>query len=75
MTNDQISAWDKVLRRAEHEVNYMAKRAVEMYIEVWEKDEGKSRYLFEGPISKHWFLEPWQIEHCVTIMKEAGLEK
>ena len=70
---NQNDAWNRALRRAEHEISYLAKRAIEMYIEVWEKEP--ALYIFEGPIAKHFWLEPWQVEDCIQIMKEEGLEK
>lgn len=71
MSTETDYRWEKILRRAEHEVSYSAKRAIEMYIEVWEKEP--AMYLFEGPISKNWCLSRDDIKRCVALMEEYGM--
>lgn len=61
---------DTLLRRAEHEISYRAKRAIEMYIPVWEK--GPAPYLFEK-CAEHYVLCQGEIEQCRALMAELEM--
>ena len=61
---------DTLLHRAEHEISYGAKRAIEMYIPVWEK--GPAPNLFEK-CAEHYVLCQGEIEQCRALMAELGM--
>ena len=56
---------DTVLRRAEHEISYRAKRAIEMFIPVYNKD--KSFAMF-GKCAEHHGLCQGEILKCRDLM-------
>ena len=60
-----------LLLRAEHEISYSAKRAIEMYIPVYEK--GPAINLFEK-CAEHYHLLPGQVEQCKLLMLAAGMK-
>jgi len=62
---------DTLLRRAEHEISYGAKRAIEMYLPVWEK--GPALELF-NKCAEHHALCRGEIEKCRALMVELGME-
>lgn len=62
--------FDELIRRAEHEISYRAKRAIEMYIPVWEKEP--AYYLFLKCAEAH-VLCRGEIEKCRYLMREYGM--
>ncbi len=64
-----------IMRRAEHEICYFAKRAIEEYYIFWQ--EGNEHADHEADIftliAKHNCLKPGQIESCERLMKEFGM--
>ena len=61
---------DTLLRRAEHEISYSAKRAIEMYIPVWEK--GPAPNLFKK-CAEVYALCQGEVEQCRTLMTELEM--
>jgi hypothetical protein len=61
---------DKLIRRAEHEISYSAKRAIEMYIPVWETQP--AWYLFLKCADKY-CLCAGEIEKCKVLLSEFGM--
>ena len=61
---------NKIMRRAEQEISYSAKRAVEMYYPVWEKQP--AMYLFDK-CAEHYHLSKGAIEQCKNLMIECGM--
>ena len=59
-----------IMRRAEHEISYGAKRAIEMYIRVWEK--GPAPHLFDKCARAHHLCQG-EIEKCRVLMDEIGM--
>jgi hypothetical protein len=66
---DNLKA-DRILRRAENEISYCAKRAIEMYIPVWEKEP--AYYLFLK-CAEAWHLCQGEIEKCKALMAEFDM--
>jgi hypothetical protein len=64
-----------IMRRAEHEICYFAKRAIEEYYVYWQ--EGNEHADHEADIftliAKHHCLKQGQIESCQRLMKEFGM--
>jgi hypothetical protein len=60
---------DTILRRAEHEISYRAKRAIEMFIPVYDKD--KSLVMFDK-CADHHALCRGEIEKCRDLMINMG---
>ena len=56
--------------RAEHEISYSAKRAIQMYIPVWETEP--AYYLFLKCAQAH-VLCQGEIEQCRYLMREYGM--
>ncbi len=67
LTVDQA---DKLMRRAEHEVCYGAKRAVEMYLPVYAQEA--AFYLFRK-CAEHYGLSESEILKCRDIMDQFGM--
>lgn len=61
---------DKILRKAEHEISYSAKRAIEMYCPVWEKEP--VMYLFDK-CAEHFGLGAGETTKCKKLMEEMGM--
>jgi len=61
---------DTILRRAEHEISYRAKRAIEMFIPVYDKD--KSLVMFDKCAERHALCQG-EIEKCRDLMVNMGL--
>lgn len=60
-----------LLRRAEHEVSYSAKRAVEMYLPVYKQEA--AFYLFCSICAKHYGLNGIEMDNCGRIMAQFGM--
>jgi len=65
-----------IMRRAEHEICYFAKRAIEMYYEAWQEgaEHSDAGWDIFTLCAKHYCLKQWQIEACQKLMKEFGME-
>ena len=61
---------DCLLRRAEHEISYGAKRAIEMYLPVWE--QGPSDALFDKCADVHTLCEG-ERQKCRALMREFDM--
>lgn len=59
-----------ILRKAEHTISYSAKRAIEMYFPVWEKEP--AWYLFLK-CAEHYHLCQVEIEQCKDLMEQFGM--
>lgn len=65
-----------LMRRAEHEICYSAKRAIEMYYDLWKQGAEYSlpeANLFSLCANRHG-LNHGQIEACRKLMQEFGME-
>ena len=64
-----------IMRRAEHEICYSAKRAIEVYYPSWQ--DGAEHADHEADIftlcAKHYGLKQGQIESCQRLMAEFGM--
>ena len=61
---------DRLMRRAEHEINYRARRAIEMFLPVWKKD--LSFAMFHVCANSHCLCQG-EIEKCKALMEESGM--
>ena len=61
---------DELLRRAECEISYSAKRAIELYLPVWEKGPAWNLFL---KCAQAYALCAGEIEKCRALMTEAGM--
>lgn len=61
---------DQLLRRAEHEISYSAKRAIEMYIPVWEAEPAWNLFL---KCAQAHALSKDKIEACKRLMRQFGM--
>lgn len=69
LETDKIN-YNELMRRAEKEISYSAKRAIEMYIPVWEKEP--SWGMFKS-CAKYNALCQGEIEQCQCLMREYGM--
>jgi len=60
---------NKLLLTAEHEIRYSAKRAIEMFLPVWDKD--KSFTMFHI-CTQHYCLCQGEAEKCKSLMIKFG---
>lgn len=60
--------FDQLLRRAEHEISYSAKRSIEMYIPVWKQEPAFNLFL-----KCAFSLSLGEIEKCRYLMREYGM--
>lgn len=61
---------NRLLLRAEHEICYSAKRAIEMYIPVWEKQPCDSLF---GICADAFVLSDGERKQCLDLMREFGM--
>jgi len=67
---NEMSDINKLLVRAEHEISYGAKRAIEMFLPVWDKD--KCLTMFDKCAESHCLCQG-EVEKCKLLMNEMGI--
>ena len=68
-TYEEVSRRDNLVRRAEPEISYRAKRAIEMFLHVSDKD--KSLTMFDKCAESH-FLCQGEAEKCKSLLIKLG---
>jgi len=61
---------DNIMRKAEQRISYSAKKAIEMYYEVWLEKPAYGLFL---KCAEHYGLDEHKIEACRLLMKRFGM--